>query len=102
VKGKYAPSADFATWSDDERDLLTRLRNGETVVLSMRRGGHPNLVSWARDTGLLVPVRVPGPGQCRAGQQAKRSTARVNTSRDCPAGEQSHPRTVTEAPNPGR
>jgi transcriptional regulator with XRE-family HTH domain len=44
----------FATWSDDERDLLKRLRDGETVVVSLR--SHTNLIAWATDAGLYERV----------------------------------------------
>ncbi len=46
----------FATWSDDERDLLKRLRGGETIVVSLHQNGHPNLVRWAGDAGLYVRI----------------------------------------------
>jgi hypothetical protein len=35
----------FNQWSEDERDLLKRLRDGETIVVSQRT--HPNLIGWA-------------------------------------------------------
>jgi predicted transcriptional regulator len=44
----------FATWSDDERDLLKRLRDGETIVVSLR--SHTNLIAWATDAGLYERV----------------------------------------------
>jgi hypothetical protein len=31
-------------WSDDERALLDQLRAGRTIVVSMRKRGHPNLI----------------------------------------------------------
>jgi Domain of unknown function (DUF4326) len=46
----------FASWSDDERELLKRLRAGETVVVSMRTEGHPNLYRWAEDADLFVRI----------------------------------------------
>src|SRR5260370_41004893 len=46
----------FATWPDAERDLLKRLRAGETVILSMRTEAHPNLYRWAEDAGLFVRI----------------------------------------------
>ncbi len=46
----------FATWTDDERDLLKHLRAGETVVLNMRAEGHPNLWRWAEQSGLAVRI----------------------------------------------
>lgn len=45
----------FATWSDDERELLKRLRSGETIVVTLR-GSHDNLVRWAESAGLYVRV----------------------------------------------
>lgn len=45
----------FADWSDDERDLLDRLRGGETVVVSLR-DNHANLVKWATEAGMFVRV----------------------------------------------
>jgi hypothetical protein len=45
----------FATWSGDERTLLTLLRSGETVVLSMR-GVHANLIEWADAAELYVRI----------------------------------------------
>jgi ParB-like chromosome segregation protein Spo0J len=45
----------FATWSDDERDLLKRLRDDETVVVSLR-GPHNNLIAWADTAGLYMRV----------------------------------------------
>lgn len=44
----------FATWSDDERDILKLLRDGETVVVSLR--SHTNLIAWATDAGLYERV----------------------------------------------
>jgi hypothetical protein len=62
----------FAAWSDAERDLLKRLRTGETVVISMRSEAHPNLYRWAEDADLFVridrrtdwgnPFEMPGDG----------------------------------------
>jgi DNA-binding MarR family transcriptional regulator len=46
----------FASWSDDERDLLKHLRDGETTVLNMRADAHPNLHRWADDAGLFVRI----------------------------------------------
>lgn len=45
----------FATWSDEERDLLKRLRDGETVVVSLR-GQHNSLIEWADAAGLYVRI----------------------------------------------
>jgi hypothetical protein len=46
----------FAAWSDGERELLKRLRSGETVIVSMRQDAHPNLTNWADDAGLFVRI----------------------------------------------
>ncbi|MBP7973472.1 MAG: DUF4326 domain-containing protein [Candidatus Nanopelagicales bacterium] len=46
----------FATWTDDERDLLKRLRAGETVVLNMRGDAHQRLWQWAEQSGLAVRI----------------------------------------------
>jgi hypothetical protein len=61
----------FASWSDDERDLLKRLRGGETVVVSLR-GPHNSLIQWADAAGLYMrvdrksewgnPFELPGDG----------------------------------------
>jgi transcriptional regulator with XRE-family HTH domain len=62
----------FATWSNDERGLLERLRSGETIVVSMRGNAHTNLIAWADAAGLYVridrksewgnPFELPGDG----------------------------------------
>jgi transcriptional regulator with XRE-family HTH domain len=44
----------FASWSDDERDLLRMLRDGETIVVSLR--SHTSLIAWATDAGLYERV----------------------------------------------
>lgn len=46
----------FGTWTEEERELLERLRSGETVVVNMRGDGHPNLVQWTTDAGLFVRI----------------------------------------------
>lgn len=46
----------FASWSEDERLLLKRLRGGETVVLNLRQGTHDNLISWAMDADLFQRI----------------------------------------------
>jgi transcriptional regulator with XRE-family HTH domain len=45
----------FASWSEDERDLLKRLRDGETVVVTLR-GPHNNLIEWADQAGLYMRI----------------------------------------------
>lgn len=45
----------FASWSEEERDLLARLRGGETVVVSLR-GPHNNLIEWADAAGLYMRI----------------------------------------------
>lgn len=60
----------FAQWTDGERDLLKRLRDGETVVVSLRT--HTNLIGWAETAGLYErvdrrtpwgnPFELPGDG----------------------------------------
>lgn len=45
----------FAAWTDDERDLLKRLRDGQTVVLS-QRGKHAGLIRWAEAAGLYIRI----------------------------------------------
>jgi DNA-binding MarR family transcriptional regulator len=50
----------FASWSDDERDLLKQLRSGETVVVTLR-GPHNNLIAWADAAGLYVRIDRRGP-----------------------------------------
>ncbi len=44
----------FASWSEEERNLLDRLRGGETVVVSMRT--HTNLIGWAESAGLYQRI----------------------------------------------
>lgn len=50
----------FASWTDDERDLLKQLRSGETVVVTLR-GPHNNLIEWADAAGLYVRIDRRGP-----------------------------------------
>ncbi|MBX6749995.1 MAG: DUF4326 domain-containing protein [Micromonosporaceae bacterium] len=44
----------FAQWTDEEREILKRLRDGETVVVSMRI--HNNLIGWAETTGVYERI----------------------------------------------
>lgn len=44
----------FAQWTDDERDLLKRLREGETVVVSLR--SHASLIAWAETADLYERI----------------------------------------------
>lgn len=46
----------MAGWSDDELAGVEALTAGDTVCVSMRRGVHPNLISWAKANGLWVPI----------------------------------------------
>lgn len=46
----------FSKWSDEERELLTRLRDGETVVLNMHEGCHAALWRWAEQAELAVRI----------------------------------------------
>lgn len=46
----------FATWSDDERELLDRLRSGFTVVVNMRADAHANLWRWAEQSDLAERI----------------------------------------------
>lgn len=46
----------FATWGDEERQLLEQLRDGKTIVINMREDGHPNLKRWAEEIGLFVRI----------------------------------------------
>lgn len=46
----------FARWSDDERDLCKRLREGETVVVNMRADAHGSFWTWAEQAGMAVRV----------------------------------------------
>lgn len=43
-------------WTPDERDLRKRLEAGETVVISMRAEGHPNLRRWAEQNRLFERI----------------------------------------------
>lgn len=45
----------FAQWGDDERELLNRLRDGETIVVTLR-GPHNNLIAWADAAGLYMRI----------------------------------------------
>lgn len=45
----------FAQWGDEERDLLKRLREGETIVVSLR-GAHNNLIGWADASGIYMRI----------------------------------------------
>ncbi|GAA3417707.1 DUF4326 domain-containing protein [Streptosporangium vulgare] len=45
----------FASWSDDERELLKWLRDGETVVVTLR-GAHNSLIEWADAAGLYMRI----------------------------------------------
>lgn len=66
------PENPFASWSDDEQVLLKKLQAGETIVISQRAEGHPNLCRWAEDAGSFVridrrsdwgnPFEMPGDG----------------------------------------
>ena len=45
----------FASWSDEEHELLDAFRAGESIVVNMRDPGpHKNLVSWLVDTNQLT------------------------------------------------
>jgi hypothetical protein len=46
---------DTSSWSEDERSLLKELREGRTVVVSLREH-HANLARWAEANGYLVSV----------------------------------------------
>lgn len=46
----------FSLWSDEERNLLSQLRSGATIVVSLREGKHNNLIKWAEASGLYVRV----------------------------------------------
>lgn len=46
----------FSRWSQDERDILKRLRDGGTVVVNMRPEAHGKLWVWAEQAGLAVRV----------------------------------------------
>jgi len=48
-------SSDLSSWSRDEQALLEKLRQGQTVVVSLREH-HANLVRWAEAEGRLIPV----------------------------------------------
>jgi len=45
----------FAAWTEDERDLLKRLRDGDTIVVSLR-GAHDRLIRWADSAGLYQRI----------------------------------------------
>ncbi|GEM_PF-1436734 len=44
----------FGSWSEEERDLLKRLRDGETIVVSLR--AHNDLIGWADAAGLYMRI----------------------------------------------
>lgn len=39
-----------------EQALIERLQAGETVVVNMRKQGHPRVIAWANARGLLVRI----------------------------------------------
>lgn len=43
-------------WTEEERELRRRVMAGETVVASMRKNGHPNLLNWARRKDLYQRI----------------------------------------------
>jgi Domain of unknown function (DUF4326)/SprT-like family len=43
-------------WTEEERELRRRVMAGETVVASMRKNGHPNLLKWARRKDLYQRI----------------------------------------------
>jgi len=43
-------------WTDDELDLLNKIRAGKTVVVNMRSVGHPRFWEWAKDHDLAVRI----------------------------------------------
>jgi hypothetical protein len=46
----------FATWTDEEQDLVKQLRVGETIIVSYRDDRHTNLIEWATQAGLFERV----------------------------------------------
>jgi predicted regulator of amino acid metabolism with ACT domain len=46
----------FAAWTDEQRDLVKRLRAGETIVVTLRDDRHQQLIEWAADADLYVRV----------------------------------------------
>jgi len=68
--------AEVEVWFPWETDLQQRLEAGETVIVSMRGEGHPNLIRWAKSEGLFVridrnsdwgnPFEMPGDGNREA------------------------------------
>lgn len=46
----------FASWSAEQLDLLKRLREGETIVVSLRDNRHVELIEWATDAGIYERV----------------------------------------------
>lgn len=53
---KWREELIFATWTDSERELLSELRNGETVVLNMRADAHARLWAWCEQSGYAVRI----------------------------------------------
>lgn len=49
------PADPEAFWSEEEKQLVKRLRAGETVVVSLR-GQHANLIAWVEPRGLYVRI----------------------------------------------
>jgi len=43
-------------WTDDELDLLNAIRAGKTVVVNMRKKGHPRFWAWAKANDLAVRI----------------------------------------------
>lgn len=46
----------FSQWTDDERELVARLRAGETIVVNMRQDAHPRLWLWAEQAKIAVRI----------------------------------------------
>jgi hypothetical protein len=65
----------FAGWSDEERDLLKQLRDGETVVVTLR-GAHNDLIQWADAAGLYMRIdrRTPWGNPFEVGEDGDRDT----------------------------
>jgi ParB-like chromosome segregation protein Spo0J len=46
----------FATWDNEQRDLVKQLRAGETIIVTMRDNRHTQLIEWASDANLYERV----------------------------------------------
>jgi hypothetical protein len=54
IADKWREERIFASWSDEERELLKRIRSGETIVVNLK--AHSGFISWASAEGLYTKI----------------------------------------------